>query len=63
LINGEFKGALAGHWGIGPHNVDDIILNIPEKEKLAKKQEIIKVVSRKYHPPRHRILKYAGNPI
>jgi hypothetical protein len=63
LIDGQFQGAVVGHWRIGPHDVDDIVLTLPAAETLARRQEAIEVVSQWYHPPHSHILKYAGEEL
>lgn len=63
LIDGEIKGTVAGHWRIGPHNVEDILVSLPEEESLKRKTEIINAVSQIYNPPRSRIIKYNGKPV
>jgi hypothetical protein len=60
LIDGAFQGAVLGHWRIGPHDVDDIVVNLPEEERLRRRDEIVAVVAEWYHPPRHHILRYDG---
>jgi hypothetical protein len=60
LIDGEFKGAVVGHWRIGPYDIDDIIVMMPEQEKQARKQEILTAVRDIYPPSRHNVLRYAG---
>ena len=60
LVDGEFQGAVCGHWRIGPHDVEDIVLNSPEDERLTRKDEILKAVAWRYHPPTHHILRYDG---
>lgn len=63
LIDGEFKGAVLGHWRIGPHDVEDIIIDLPQAEKEKRKEEIIDAVALFYKPPFSNILKYDGMPI
>ncbi|MBN1995022.1 MAG: winged helix DNA-binding domain-containing protein [Anaerolineae bacterium] len=63
LIDGQFQGAVVGHWRIGPHNVDDIVLMLPADERAKRREEIINVVAQGYHPPHHQILKYSGAEI
>ena len=60
LVDGELSGAVCGHWRIGPHDVEDVVLTIPEGECMRRKDEIVKEVGRFYHPPGHHILRYAG---
>lgn len=49
LIDGSIKGAVCGHWRIGPHDIDDIVLLIHDDEIMNRKEEIIKAV-RDYYP-------------
>lgn len=63
LIDGTFQGAVTGHWGIGPHDVADIVLTLPEAEKRKRKDEIIAEVSKYYNPPFSHILRYDGKRI
>lgn len=63
LIDGEFKGAVLGHWRIGPHDVDDVIVELPAKERVARKAEILEAVAWQYAGEYHRILAYDGKKI
>lgn len=63
LIDGELTGAVCGHWRIGPHDVEDIVLTLPRRERMRRKDEVVKEVGRFYHPPGHRILRYAGTSL
>jgi hypothetical protein len=63
LIDGDFQGSVIGHWRIGPHDVDDIVVELPDSELIDRQQEIIKAVSWQYHPPHSRILRYAGKEV
>lgn len=63
LIDGELTGAVMGHVRIGPHDVDDIQLLLPEDECDERKTDILNVVSKHYHAPRSRILSYCGKRI
>jgi len=60
LIDGEFHGAVLGHWRIGPHDVSDIALTLPTAGRQARRDAILQAVGRQYHPPRSRILRYDG---
>ncbi|MCX6377124.1 MAG: hypothetical protein NTU88_14010, partial [Armatimonadetes bacterium] len=60
LIDGDFLGAVCGHWRIGPHDVADIILELPAEERIARRDEIVEAVAWRYHPPSHHILRYDG---
>ena len=63
LIDGEFRGAVCGHWRIGPHDVDDIIVDLSAPECVSRREAILASVSRNYHPPGHHILRYTGKDI
>jgi hypothetical protein len=41
LIDGEFEGAVLGHFKNGPFIIEDIILDLPEDEIRDRKYEII----------------------
>ena len=60
LIDGVFQGAVTGHWRIGPHDVEDIVVTLPEAEKKKRRDEIIAEVSKYYNPPFSRVLRYDG---
>jgi hypothetical protein len=63
LIDGEFKGAVCGHWRIGPHDVEDVALQLPRREIAARREEILAAVAEGYHPPRSQIRRYAGRAL
>lgn len=63
LIDGQFKGAVCGHWHIGPHDVEDIAVDLAAGELETRRGQIIDVVARVYHPPHSRILKCAGRAL
>jgi len=61
LIDGEFKGAVLGHWRFGPYDIEDIVLELPPEEAEVRKSEIFAAVREIYSSERHAILKYQGN--
>lgn len=63
LIDGAFQGAVLGHWRIGPHDVENIVVELPAEERMNRREEILKAVSWQYRPPHSRILKYAGEEV
>lgn len=63
LIDGEFRGAVLGHWRMGPHDVDDVVVELPKKERAARRAEILKAVRTVYSGPRHEIVCYDGREI
>ena len=60
LVDGQFQEAVLGHWRIGPHDVDDIVLTLPAAERADRRAAILAAVGQVYHPPHSRILRYAG---
>ncbi|MCT1904637.1 hypothetical protein [Oceanobacillus sojae] len=60
LIDGEFKGAVLGHWRIGPHDIEDITLCLGEEEPETRKEEIISAVRTGYSVETTRILRFNG---
>lgn len=63
LIDGAFSGAVHGHWRIGPHDVDDIAVDLPAEECLRRKEAIIAAVAWGYQPPFSYIRRYAGEAL
>ena len=51
LIDGVFGGAVLGHWRIGPHDVEDIVVHLPPEEQANRREEILVAVARVYQPP------------
>ena len=63
LIDGRFSGAVCGHWRIGPHDVEDIVLDLPLRQRQARREVILAAVAAQYHPPHSEIRRYAGQVI
>jgi hypothetical protein len=63
LIDGAFQGAVLGHWRIGPHDVEDIAVELPAPERRQRREEVLKAVARQYRAPRSRILRYDGRSV
>jgi hypothetical protein len=60
LIDGAIQGAALGHWGIGPHDIEDIAVELPAAEHTARREEILCAAAWGDYPPYSRIRKYAG---
>ena len=60
LIDGRFRGAVLGHWRIGPYDVENIILELPAGQREARQEEVLQAVRWGYRPPNHNILRYDG---
>lgn len=63
LIDGEWKGAVLGHWRIGPHDVEDVVLCLEEKEAEKRKDEIISAVRAGYPEETTRIVCFNGDQL
>ena len=63
LIDGAFQGAVLGHWRIGPHDVDDIVVDLSPEECASRREDILRAVAWGYQPPFSTIRKYAGEDI
>jgi len=60
LVDGAFQGAVLGHWRIGPHDVEDIMVELPLTERASRRKEILDAVAWRYGPPHSRVLRYDG---
>lgn len=61
LIDGDFRGVVLGKFRQGPHDVEEILLDLPSEEAAARRKEILSAVwqvnSREHSPsPRLRTL-------
>ena len=52
-----------GHWRIGPHDVDDVVVELSAKERSVRKIEILDAVGWQYQGGNHQILAYDGERI
>ena len=62
LIDGQVRGAVVGHWRTGPHDVEDIVVELPADERASRQEEVLEAVRWGYRPPT-KILKYDGRRI
>ncbi|MFD1413069.1 DNA glycosylase AlkZ-like family protein [Oceanobacillus jeddahense] len=63
LIDGELKGAVLGHWRIGPHDIEDIALCLGKEETEKRKEEIISAIRAGYSAETTRILRFNGEQL
>ena len=63
LIDGDFSGAVLGHWRIGPYDVDDILVHLDPVACLKRRDAILEIVARRYHPPYSSIVRYCGQAL
>ena len=60
LIDGEFHGAVMGKFKFGPHVIEDIVLDLPEKELHERKEEILEAVYTVFDPVASKANRYNG---
>ena len=63
LIDGRIRGAVCGHWRINPHDVEDVLVDLPPKDVTRRQAEILAEIEDGYPPPERRIVRYAGRPL
>jgi len=63
MIDGELRGAVHGHWGFKPYDVEDVAVDLPARERGRRRPEILAAVGAEYRPPRNPIRRYAGKPL
>ena len=63
LVDGQLLGAVIRHWRIRPHDVEDIVVELPARERSARQDEITQAVRWGYGPPHRTILKFNGEAI
>lgn len=63
LIDGAFQGAVLGHWRIGPHDVEDIVVELPPAERPRRREVILEAVALRYRAPDSQVLRYDGKEI
>ena len=60
---GEFIGAVRGHWGFKPFDIDDVAMELPAAAARALRDEVLSLVLRAYPEARHHVLRYAGRRV
>ena len=63
LIDGQLLGAVLGHWRRRPYDVEDIVVDLPTRDRITRRDEILNAVRWGYGQPRTNILRYDGNNI
>lgn len=63
LIDGIFSGAVLGKFRNGPFDIGDIVLELPEDEKIRRKEEIITAVYGVNDPEKSPVMQYCGDPL
>lgn len=60
LINGEFHGAVVGRFKFGPHVIEDIVIDLPKKEKDTRRDEIMEAVYQVFDRTESPMKRYDG---
>lgn len=63
LVDGEFRGAVLGHWGFGDYDLEDIALDLDDEAAIEWQEAVIAAVQKIYSPEHHRILRYNGKEL
>ncbi len=63
LIDGEFHGVVNGTFKFGPHVVEDIMLDLSEKEKQLRREESIEAVYQEFDKTVSPVKRYCGEQI
>jgi len=61
LVDGVFHGAVVGKFKNGPYVLEDVILDLPNNEKVELKAKITEAVYRVNDPERSPLKRYCGN--
>lgn len=60
---GEFIGALLGHFRFGPNDLEDVILDIKDTDKIKYKKRILNAIKKTYNPKETKLKRYCGEII
>ena len=60
LIDGEFHGVIVGHFRNGPYDLEDAILDLPQEEAAARKDDIIEAIYAVNYGKGNPIKRYCG---
>jgi len=60
LIDGVFHGALCGRFTFGPAELEDVVLDLPEDEKIARKSEILGAIYEMHNREASPLKRYCG---
>lgn len=63
LIDGEFHGASVGHFRNGPYDLEDVILDLPQAEIIARKSEICEAIYLVNFGKENRIKNFCGEAL
>jgi len=60
LIDGEFHGALCGNFKFGPAILEDVVLDLPDDEKISRKEEILDAIYEHHDREASPLKRYCG---
>ncbi|MBN2628105.1 MAG: hypothetical protein JXA95_15660 [Spirochaetales bacterium] len=63
MYRGEFIGALRGYFRFGPDDLEDVVLDLSEREKIALGPAIIDAIHRVYDPGEHHLKRFDGKAL
>lgn len=62
-VAGEFVGAVRGHWGFKPFDIDDVEMETPAKCTAKLRDEVLALVRTAYPGPHNHVVRYAGRKV
>jgi hypothetical protein len=63
MIDGEFRGASVGHFRNGPYDLEDVILDLPQEEAVARKDDVLKAIYTVNYGKGNPIKRYCGEEL
>lgn len=63
LIDGEFQGAVLGHFHNGPYELLDVALDLPREEALRRRGEVLAAIERVIDPALSPLRRYLGEEL
>jgi hypothetical protein len=63
FIDGEIRGALCGRFRFGPHDLTDVLLELPEEERHSRRGEILAAIYTEFDPALSPLGRYCGEKL
>ncbi len=60
LIDGKFQGAVLGKFHNGPFDLEDVVLDLPQEEAEARREEIVKAIGERANLEASPLKRYLG---
>lgn len=63
VIDGVIRGAVTGHFKFGPHIIEDVLTDLSEEEKTARREEILEAIYAVFDRFQSPVMRYDGEPL